>query len=81
MDTPKCSDTISRINSGVTSLLLEETMSFNASAARVISIGPLLFNLKRAISLLSEPSSSRIFVFTFVAMYSRTSRGILYFSR
>jgi len=67
IDTPKCSETISSISSGVTSLLfLEDMISFSASEASVISICvALLFSLYRAISLLSEPSSSRMLVLIF----------------
>ena len=56
-----------------------EIISFNASAARGMSIG-LFSRLESAISLFRDPSSSRILDLILLAIYCITSSGIWYFS-
>ena len=73
---PKCSETVSMISSGVIFRFSSgEIRSFKASAASEILISSF-FNLYSAISLLREPSSSRMLDLMLVAINCRTSSGI-----
>ena len=77
---PKWSETVLMMSSGVTSLVsLGKMMSRRASSASAM-LRSLCVNFANAVSLVSEPSSSRILDFMLLAIYSNISLGTLRFS-